>query len=72
MEDKQFREIMDKLDKLTRVVALSTTQGLTSTEKIQMLHRAGFAPSEIADIIGTTPNVVNVRLSEMRRRRSER
>lgn len=68
MEDTQFEEIRDRLDKLIRIVALSSTKGLTSTESIFMLHQAGFAPKEIADIIGTTSNVVNVRLSEMRKR----
>jgi len=67
MEDKQFEEIRDRLDKLIRIVALSSTKGLTSTESISMLHQAGFPPKEIADIIGTTSNVVNVRLSEMRK-----
>jgi len=68
MEDKQFKEIVKRLDKLIQIVALSSTKGLTSTEKISLLHQAGFAPKEIADILGTTSNVVNVRLSEMRKR----
>ena len=68
MNDTQFEEIKTRLDKLIRIVALSSTKGLTSTDSIFMLHQAGFAPKEIADIIGTTSNVVNVRLSEMRKR----
>jgi DNA-directed RNA polymerase specialized sigma24 family protein len=70
MEDKQLKEISDKLDKLIRVMALSVLRGLTSSEKISLLHQAGFKPSEIADMIGTSSNVVSVRLSEMRKRRS--
>jgi len=68
MEDKQFKEITERLDRLIRIVALSSTQGLTLTEKISLLHQARFAPKEIADILATTQNVVNVRLSEMRKR----
>jgi len=68
MEHKQFTGIVERLDKLIRIVALSSTKGLTLTEKISMLHQAGFAPKEIADILATTANVVNVRLSEMRKR----
>jgi DNA-directed RNA polymerase specialized sigma24 family protein len=68
VEDKQFKEITERLDKLIRIVALSSTKGLTSTESISVLHQAGFAPKDIADILGTTSNVVNVRLSEMRKR----
>jgi DNA-directed RNA polymerase specialized sigma24 family protein len=72
MESKQFNEITSRLDKLIRIVALSSTQGLTQTEKILLLNQAGFTPTEIAEIIGTTSNVVNVRLSEMRKRSAKK
>jgi DNA-binding CsgD family transcriptional regulator len=68
MDDRQFKEITERLDKLTRIVALSNTKGLTSTERISLLHQAGFAPKEIADMLATTSNVVNVTLSLMRKR----
>jgi len=68
MEDQQLKEISQKLDKLIRIVSLSALRGLTSTEKISLLHQVGFKPSEIAQLVGTSRNVVNVRLSEMRRR----
>lgn len=68
MDDKQFKEIIERLDKLTRIVALSNTKGLTSTERISLLHQAGFAPREIADMLNTTPNVVSVTLSLMRKK----
>jgi hypothetical protein len=69
MEEKQLKAIIDKLDILIKIVALSSTKGLTSTEKISLLNQAGIAPKDIAEIIGTTQNVVNVRLSEMRKKR---
>jgi DNA-directed RNA polymerase specialized sigma24 family protein len=72
MEEKQFNELTKRLDKLTRIVALSSTRGYTSTERISLLNQAGFAPKEIAEIIGTTQNVVNVRLSEIRKKRMEK
>ena len=72
MEAKQFDQLMQKLDGLIRIVALSSMRDFTSTEKIALLNRAGFSPKEIAEIIGTTQNVVNVRLSEMRKREAKR
>lgn len=68
MDEKELKEITNRLDKLIRIVALSSTQGLTLTERISLLYQAGSSPKEIADILGTTSNVVNVRLSEMRKR----
>ncbi len=67
MDEKQLREITDRLDKIMRLVALSNTSGLTTTERIRGLAKCGFRPIEIAEILGTTTNVVNVRLSEMRK-----
>ncbi len=68
MDDKQFKVIVSKLDVLIRIIALTNTKDLTSTDKISLLSQAGLAPKEIAEIIGTTQNVVNVRLSQMRRK----
>jgi DNA-directed RNA polymerase specialized sigma24 family protein len=68
MEAKQFQEIIERLDKLIRIVALTNTKDMTSSEKIMLLNRAGFGPKEIAEIIGTSQNVVNVRLSLMRKK----
>ncbi|MFZ3077369.1 MAG: hypothetical protein WA139_02850 [Candidatus Aenigmatarchaeota archaeon] len=67
MEDKQLKEITERLDKLIRLVAVSDTVGRTTLERIIILSKCGFRPAEIAEIVGTTSNVVNVRLSEMRK-----
>jgi len=72
MEEKQINEITKRLDKLIRIIALSSTRDLTLTEKIYLLHQASFTPKEIADILGTTSNVINVRLSEMRKLRHKK
>jgi DNA-binding CsgD family transcriptional regulator len=72
LEEQQFNEIRERLDKLIRIVALFGTKDLTSTERIYLLNQAGLAPKEIAEIVGTTQNVVNVRLSERRKRRRKK
>jgi DNA-directed RNA polymerase specialized sigma24 family protein len=68
VDDKQFKEIIERLDKLTRVVAISNTKGLPSTDRMILLYQAGFAPREIADMLNTTPNVVSVTLSLWRKK----
>jgi hypothetical protein len=70
MEEKQCKEIVERLDKLIRIVALTGLKDLTSTQKIALLNQVGFGPKEIAEILGTNQNVVNVRLSEMRKAKS--
>lgn len=59
--------VVTKLDQLLRVLAISVTNGLKQNEQIALLNRAGFPPKEIADIVGTTSNTVNVRLSDLRK-----
>jgi len=68
MEEKQLHEITSRLDRLARLVALTGSHGLTMTERIMLFYQAGFRPAEIAETLGTTANVVNVRLSELRKK----
>jgi hypothetical protein len=39
----------------------------SSKDKIVFLHKVGLRPSLIAEIVGTTPNHVNVTLSKERK-----
>jgi predicted transcriptional regulator len=73
MNGKNSKEdslIIERLDRLIRIIALTSMKNLTSTEKIGILSQAGFAPKEIAELLGTSQNVVNVRLSELRKART--
>lgn len=68
MDEKQFDAIIKRLDKLIKITVLLSTKDQTSTDKIFLLNQAGFGPKEIAELIGTSQNVVNVRLSQIRKR----
>ena len=61
------KEILAELKKIGRVLTLMATRDLPQTEKIKLLSDVGLQPKEIAELIGTTPNTVSVRLSSMRR-----
>ena len=66
--NSQGDEILDELKRMTRLLCILATQGLSrQRDQIAALARAGFAPKEIAELIGTTPNTVSVYLSEIRR-----
>ncbi len=56
-----------QLEKLTRLLALLVVKGESQGEKIKMLAGAGFANTEIAQLLGITPNVVNVTLHRLRK-----
>jgi DNA-directed RNA polymerase specialized sigma24 family protein len=55
-----------QLDRLTRLLALLVVKGESQAEKIQLLSGAGFANTEIADLLGFTANAVNVALHRLR------
>lgn len=60
--------IAQKLELLIRLQAHLAVIDLPSQkEKILFLGRVGLGPKDIADILGTTPNTVNVALSTARK-----
>lgn len=52
--------------KLLNLLALMLVQERQQPEQISLLSRAGFRPSEIAELVGTTPNTVSVTLSKLK------
>ena len=62
-------DVSEKLDVLIKLQAAALTNGMDSSkDKILFLDRAGLRPVMIAEIVGTTPNHVNVTLSQARKR----
>ncbi len=59
--------IIDELRKITRLLTVLATKGMTQREQIVLLDSVGLPPREIAELIGTTSNTVSVTLSTLRR-----
>ena len=60
--------IAQKLDTLIRLQAHSLVSGMgAQKEKILFLAKAGLAPKDIGEILGTTANSVSVALSAARK-----
>lgn len=55
------------LDKTLRLLALIALDGKKQKEQIQLLDKAGFGQSDIAEMLGSTPKAISVRLAELRR-----
>ncbi len=56
--------------KLVNLLALLLVQERKQPEQIALLSRAGFRPTEIARLLGTTRNTVSVQLSIQKRERN--
>jgi len=57
----------NRSDLQTRLIAIGLVNGKPQKEQIRLLSIAGMGPKEIANLIGTTPNTVNVALSTLRK-----
>jgi len=70
MEEKQFKEIADRLDKIIKLIAVPAVEGKNVEQSMVFLDALGFRPIEIAAILGKTTNQVNVTLSNYRKKQS--
>ncbi|HVA17120.1 MAG TPA: hypothetical protein VMV59_05325 [Candidatus Dormibacteraeota bacterium] len=59
--------VEEKLDRILRLLGVIAVKDLSQSEQIATLSEIGFAPSEIARILGTTPNTVRVTLVGIRK-----
>jgi DNA-binding CsgD family transcriptional regulator len=57
------------LERLTNLVALLVVKGEPQPEQLRILAAAGYGNSEIATLLGLTPNAVNVALHRLRKKR---
>ncbi len=65
-------QILDRADKILRILAVIATKGLKQREQIALLDQAGLEPKDIANILGTTGNTVRVELVKIRRKKGKR
>ena len=67
MEINGNLEMEKKLDRVLQLLAIMTVRDMPQTAQIATLNRVGFAPKEIASVLGTTSNTVRVALVSIRR-----
>jgi hypothetical protein len=71
VDEKQFAVIVDKLDKLLKLLASENVKGLPKEQdKIEALDRLDFKPSEIAKMLNKSPENVSVVLGIIRKKKA--
>lgn len=68
MTENDLQMLTKKLDTIIRLMVIKTIEGKEQTEAIKLLLSAGLQAKEIADILGTTPNTVYARVSDMKKK----
>lgn len=59
--------ITERMDLIIQLIAIGLADGKKQKDQIRLLAGAGLKPKRIAEILGTTPNTVNVAMSNLRR-----
>lgn len=64
---------MDPQEELVRLIAMQIRLQLDNQSvAIQEFSKAGFGPSRIAELVGTTPGTVNVTLAKAKKRKARK
>ena len=67
-----LRELIEKIDVLTKVVAVQVAADKSMTERARLLKMAGVDNQSIADILNTSPNTIRVLTANLRGRRRQK
>lgn len=66
-DTKRAIDVLEKIGKVLGAIYASHLGDMEQGLKAQRLNRCGFSNIEIADLLGTTPNTVNVALHKKRK-----
>ena len=69
-EQAVYSELVDRLDRIADLMAMTLVRGLEQDEQIQILSAAGYTPSKIGAFLGIRPNTVSVALTRARQKRT--
>ncbi len=67
MDELTQKDILHELKIIKKLLAQNLLSGASQTKQISKLNSIGFQPKEIAEILGTTSNTVNVALNRLRK-----
>jgi hypothetical protein len=57
-----------EVGKALKLLVLVAVKDMTLKEQVSLMSKAGFGRSEMARLLGTTPNSISVRLAELKGR----
>lgn len=72
MDETIQKNILHELKIIKRVLVYNLMAGARQSEQIGKLNSVGFPQKEIADILGTTRNTVNVALNRLKKSKQKK
>jgi hypothetical protein len=71
-EEAKYGELIERVDRIAALLALTLVQGLERVDKIRALDAVGYTPQQIGKLIGIRPNTVSVFLTRSRQKATRR
>ena len=69
MDERQFSIIVDKMDKMLKLLAIETVKGKEKEQdKIDLLESIGFKSSEIDRLLGKSPGYSSVVIAQLKKK----
>jgi len=72
MDETIQKNILHELQAIKRLLAHKLVTGIKQAEQISKLNSAGFGQTEIAALLGTTKNTVNVTLNRLKKSKKKK
>ncbi len=70
MDEKQFTAVVERLDKILKLMAMEAVKGLPKEQdKIERLDSFDFKSSEIDKLLGKSPGYSSVVLSQLKKKK---
>jgi len=67
MDNPSYDDLLKELRRITKLLTLIATKDQKQKDQIRILDSLKFQPKEIAELLGTTANVVRVSLHSIRK-----
>jgi DNA-directed RNA polymerase specialized sigma24 family protein len=68
MDNPKLDDLLTELRRITKLLVLIATKDQKQKDQIRLLDGLKFQPKEIAELLGTTSNTVNVALHSIRKK----
>jgi hypothetical protein len=70
LDERQFSTVIDRLDKILRLLTIEAVKGKEKEQdKIDLLDTLGFKASEIDRLLGKSPGYSSVVISQLRKKK---
>ncbi|MFA4834142.1 MAG: hypothetical protein WC619_04855 [Patescibacteria group bacterium] len=67
MTEKQFKELLEAQKEIMGLLAILVKRDMLQSSLIREMAMVGLRPKRIAELLNTTPNTINVSLSQFKR-----